>query len=98
VAELNGEVPEGAVTLRYEFEPAPPPDLAQGKGAGERAQLHIDDRLVGHAEFPATVPLSFGSGGSRRLRYRFERQSRLRLAVSVHGARSGRLRSISQVI
>ncbi len=64
LAVISREVlPAGLVTLRYEFEPTSPPDLAHGRGAGGRAQLYVDGRLVGHAEFPATVPLSFGSGG-----------------------------------
>jgi arylsulfatase A-like enzyme len=57
------EVPEGAHTLRYEFEPTSPPDLAQGRGAGGRAQLYIDGELVGNEEFPVTVPILFGIEG-----------------------------------
>ena len=57
------EVPEGAVALRYEFEPTTPPDLSRGMGAGGRGQLYIDDELVGAAEFETTVPIIFGIEG-----------------------------------
>jgi arylsulfatase A-like enzyme len=57
------DVPEGAVTLRYEFEPTTPPDLAKGRGAGGRGQLYIDGKLVGDAEIPVTVPIIFGIEG-----------------------------------
>jgi hypothetical protein len=50
-------------TLRYEFEPTSPPDLANGRGAGGRAQLYIDGELVGNEEFPVTVPIIFGIEG-----------------------------------
>ena len=59
----EGGVPEGAVTLRYEFEPTGKPDMKEGKGAPGRGQLYIDDKLVGNAEFPLTVPIMFGIEG-----------------------------------
>jgi arylsulfatase len=49
--------------LRFEFEVSGPPDIANGKGAPGRAQLYIDGRLVGQAEFPHTTPLSLGLTG-----------------------------------
>jgi arylsulfatase len=57
------DVPEGNVTLRYEFEPTSPPQIREGKGAGGRGQLYIDDKLVGNAEFSTTVPILFGIEG-----------------------------------
>jgi arylsulfatase A-like enzyme len=57
------DVPEGAVSLRYEFEPTTPPDLSRGMGAGGRGQLYIDGELVGDAEFETTVPIIFGIEG-----------------------------------
>ena len=57
------EVPEGQVTLRYEFEPTTPPEPREGRGAGGRAQLYFDGELVGNAEFPTTVPNVFGIEG-----------------------------------
>jgi arylsulfatase len=56
-------VPEGKSKLRYEFEPTGKPDIAKGKGSPGRAQLYINDRLVGQADFPFTVPLIMGLGG-----------------------------------
>ena len=44
-------------TLRYEFEPTGKPDIANGKGTPGRAQLYINGKLVGQADFPFTVPL-----------------------------------------
>ena len=33
-----------------------------GKGCGGTAQLYVDDKLVGQAEIPYTMPLSMGLG------------------------------------
>ena len=57
------DVPEGNVTLRYEFEPTSPPQIREGKGAGGRGQLYIDNKLAGNAEFSTTVPILFGIEG-----------------------------------
>jgi arylsulfatase len=56
-------VPEGRHQLRFEFEPTGKPDFAQGKGAPGRAQLYIDGRLTGQAQFPVTTPVAFNPGG-----------------------------------
>jgi arylsulfatase len=56
-------VPAGRVSLRYEFEPTGKPDIAKGKGAPGKAQLYVNEKLVGEAEFPYTVPLTLGIGG-----------------------------------
>jgi hypothetical protein len=56
-------VPEGRTTLRYEFEPTGKPNPREGKGAPGRAQLYINDELVGNEEFPVTVPITFGIEG-----------------------------------
>ena len=55
--------PEGQVKLRYEFEPTGKPEPRKGKGAPGRAQLYINEKLVGNVEFPTTVPLLFGIEG-----------------------------------
>jgi arylsulfatase len=55
-------VPEGKHVLRYEFEPTGKPDIANGKGTPGRAQLYIDGKLVGEANFAVTVPLALGLG------------------------------------
>ena len=60
--ELNAAIPEGKVKLRYEFEPTGKPDLKVGKGAAGRAQLYIDEKLVGETMMPYTVPLALGIG------------------------------------
>ena len=57
------DVPEGESTLRYEFEPTGPPDPRNGRGAPGRGQLYINGELVGHSEFPTTVPITFGIEG-----------------------------------
>ncbi|MFF7771478.1 hypothetical protein ACFZC7_33840 [Streptomyces massasporeus] len=56
-------VPAGRHELRFEFEPTGKPDLAAGKGAPGRAQLYVDRRLVGEADFPVTTPIMFNPGG-----------------------------------
>jgi arylsulfatase len=56
-------VPAGRHQLRYEFEVTGEPDFAKGKGTPGRAQLYIDGKLVGQADFPVTTPLSLGLTG-----------------------------------
>ena len=56
-------LPGGSHRLRFEFEPTSEPDFAHGLGAPGRAQLYVDDQLVGQAEFPVTVPVMFNPGG-----------------------------------
>ena len=57
------DVPDGSVSLRYEFEPTSPPEPQKGRGAGGRAQLYFDGELVGNADFPTTVLSVFGIEG-----------------------------------
>ncbi len=57
------EIPEGKVSLRYEFEPTGEPDIRSGKGTPGRSQLYINDKLVGDLDLPVTIPLSMGLGG-----------------------------------
>ncbi len=61
--EATEPVPAGEHALRFEFEVTGPPDFANGKGTPGRAQLYIDGKLVGQAEFPHTTPLSMGLTG-----------------------------------
>ncbi len=56
-------VTPGDHSLRFEFEVTGPPDIAHGKGTPGRAQLYIDGKLVGQANFPHTTPLSLGLTG-----------------------------------
>lgn len=58
------DVPTGRHNFRFEFEVTGKPDIAQGKGAPGKAQLYIDDRLVGESDFPYTIPLSTGLGAA----------------------------------
>jgi arylsulfatase A-like enzyme len=61
--ESQDAVPEGAHSLRFEFEVTGKPDISHGKGTPGRAQLYIDGKLVGQAEYPYTTPLSMGLTG-----------------------------------
>jgi arylsulfatase len=61
--ESTETVPAGSHKLRFEFEVTGPPDIANGKGTPGNAQLYIDGKLVGQAEFPHTTPLSMGLTG-----------------------------------
>jgi arylsulfatase len=56
-------LPAGRHQLRFEFEPAGQPDIAQGKGSPGRAQLYLDDQLIAQNEFPVTTPMVFNPGG-----------------------------------
>ena len=55
-------MPEGKVSLRYEFEKTGEPDLKTGKGSAGKAQLYINKKLVGEMKLPYTVPLALGIG------------------------------------
>ncbi|HZO16866.1 MAG TPA: hypothetical protein VFB62_26500, partial [Polyangiaceae bacterium] len=57
------QVPEGRVTLRFEFEPTGKPNVTRGMGAPGRAQLYVNGKLVGQTELPVTMPLLIGLGG-----------------------------------
>jgi arylsulfatase A-like enzyme len=54
------EMPEGRHRMRFEFEVTGPPDLATGRGSPGRAQLYVDEELIGAAEVPVTTPLALG--------------------------------------
>jgi len=61
--ESTSTVPEGRLTLRYEFEPTGQPDFAKGKGVPARVRLYIDGKLAGQGDLPVTVPLLIGLSG-----------------------------------
>jgi arylsulfatase len=61
--ESTVPVPAGHHELRFEFEVTGQPDFANGKGTPGRAQLYIDGKLVGQADFPHTTPFSLGLTG-----------------------------------
>jgi arylsulfatase len=56
-------VPAGHHELCFEFEVTGKPDFANGKGTPGRAQLYLDGKLVGQADFPHTTPFSLGLTG-----------------------------------
>lgn len=59
-AKSKTDVPEGRHRFRFEFEVTGKPDIAKGKGTPGKAQLYIDDKLVGQEELPYTIPLMLG--------------------------------------
>ena len=61
--ESHEAVPEGRHTLRFEFEVTGKPDVGQGKGAPGRAQLYVDNKLVGQGDIPLTMPITIGLAG-----------------------------------
>ncbi len=61
--ESKVTVPQGRHKLRYEFEVTGKPDFATGKGAPGRAQLYIDNELVGQREMSVTTPVALGLAG-----------------------------------
>jgi arylsulfatase A-like enzyme len=56
-------LPTGKLTLRFEFTPTGQPDIPNGKGAPGRAELFVNGKQVGQADFPYTIPLTFGLAG-----------------------------------
>jgi arylsulfatase len=60
--ESEDVLKQGRQSLRFEFEPTGPPDLASGKGAPGRLQLYVDGTLVGNAEAPVTTPFVLNPG------------------------------------
>lgn len=65
VQSSNG-LSQGRHRLRFEFERTGEPSIQEGKGAPGQARLYVDDELVGSAEIPVTIPLTFGLCGGLR--------------------------------
>ena len=63
VVTSDADVPEGKVTLRYEFEPTRKADVMHGKGTPGNGTLHINGKLVGAVALPVTLPVLFGIEG-----------------------------------
>jgi arylsulfatase len=59
----NTEVPEGDVTVVYEFKVTGEPDIRNGKGAPGRGKLFVNGTQVGEVEIDLTVPLIFSAEG-----------------------------------
>ncbi len=53
-------LPEGKLSLRFEFQPTGGADLEHGKGTPGRARLYVNKQLVGAMELPYTIPLCLG--------------------------------------
>jgi arylsulfatase A-like enzyme len=58
----EAKVTAGRHSLRFEFEPTGPADMAAGKGTPGRLQLYIDETLVGDTEAPVTIPFAVNPG------------------------------------
>jgi arylsulfatase len=56
-------IPEGAVELRYEFEPTGKPDPAHGLGVPARGHLYINRKLAANIDMPHSVLAIFGTQG-----------------------------------
>lgn len=56
-------VPEGDVTIVYEFEVTGDPDIKNGKGAPGTGKLFINGVQVGQVDMDVTVPLVFSAEG-----------------------------------
>jgi arylsulfatase len=61
-ASSTDSVAPGHHELRFEFEPTGAADIMAGKGAPGRAQLYVDDNLVGQADLPVTIPIVINPG------------------------------------
>jgi arylsulfatase len=59
----RSDLPAGKLTLRFEFTPTGQPDIANGKGSPGRAELFVNGKQVGQANFPYTIPLTLGLAG-----------------------------------
>lgn len=59
----TSDVPEGKLSLRFEFKPTGKPVIPNGKGAPGHAELYVNDQLVGQSDFPYTIPLTLGLAG-----------------------------------
>lgn len=57
------DVPEGDVTLVYEFEVTGEPDIRSGKGAPGTGKLFINGQQVGAVDMDVTVPIIFSAEG-----------------------------------
>jgi arylsulfatase len=56
-------VPEGDVTIVYEFEVTGKPDIRNGKGAPGTGKLFVNGEQIGEVDIDLTVPLIFSAEG-----------------------------------
>lgn len=59
----KSKVPEGKVTLRWEFTVTGKPDFKVGKGVPGAGKLFINGKQVGEGKIPVTCPLHFALSG-----------------------------------
>ncbi len=57
--ESEGPLPAGRHTVRFEFEPTGPADIAHGRGVPANLELYVDGKLVGAAAAATSTPLFF---------------------------------------
>ena len=57
--DAEDKMPEGDVTVIYEFEVTGKPDIRSGKGAPGTGTLHVNGKKVGEVDMDVTVPLLF---------------------------------------
>ena len=56
-------LPEGNVTVMYEFEVTGKPDVRQGNGAPGTGKLFVNGKQVGDVDMDVTVPILFSAEG-----------------------------------
>jgi arylsulfatase len=59
----DSAVPEGDVSIVYEFEVTGEPDIRSGRGAPGTGKLFINGQQVGQVDMDVTVPLIFSAEG-----------------------------------
>jgi arylsulfatase A-like enzyme len=57
------KLPEGKLTLRWQFQVTGPPDFKAGKGAPGTGTLYVDGKQVGVGKIAVTCPLAYGLSG-----------------------------------
>lgn len=56
-------MPEGKLTLRWQFQVTGPPDFKTGKGTPGTGVLFVDGKPVGGGKIAITCPLAYGLSG-----------------------------------
>lgn len=59
----SSKLPEGKLTLRWQFQVTGPPDFKSGKGAPGAGKLFVDGNEVGNGKIAMTCPLAYGLSG-----------------------------------
>jgi arylsulfatase len=61
--DAKDKLPEGDVSVVYEFEVTGKPDIRKGKGAAGTGRLYVNGKKVGEVEMDVTVPILFSIEG-----------------------------------